>query len=496
MTRPTRPTTDVGPGTTAAPGADPAEDLDANPDRAPYRTTAESRALGRAARARAPRSVLGAWEPAPDRPDPVAILEDQAASRVRDLVPVRYGRMLASPFAFYRGAAAVMAADLAPLPTSGLRTQVCGDAHLANFGLFGSPERALVFDLNDFDETLPGPWEWDVRRLLASLEIAGRANGFRARERREVVRRSAAAYRAAVHELAGRGTLEVWYSHNHVEEGLPRLRALLDRKDVGRAEKVVRQALHRDTAHAVTRLTEVVDGRRRIRSEPPLVVPVEDVAGPDLADRLGVWMEVLLEEYRRSLPPDRAHLLGAFRPVHLARKVVGVGSVGTRAWIMLLVGRDDDDLLLLQAKEAQASVLEAHVAPAAQPGHAQRVVEGQRLMQAVGDIFLGWVRTPGVDGVSRDFYVRQLRDWKGSWDPAVMNPAVMTVYGELCAATLARAHARSGDRVALAAYLGSSDRFEDELPAFAAAYADQNERDHAALQAAVRAGRVEARTGV
>lgn len=461
-----------------------------------HRSPAERAALGRAARRAAPRTGLATWEAPAGRADPVAILEAQGASRVPELVPIRYGRMLASPFAFFRGAAAIMAADLAPTPTSGLRVQACGDAHLSNFGLFASPERALVFDINDFDETLPGPWEWDVQRLAASLAIAGRNNGFTDAQRSEVVQAAAAGYRQAMAEFAGMGNLAVWYSRAQVQAGLPRLAALVDKKALGQAEKVVTKAMSKDSTQALNRLTRVVDGERRIVSEPPLVVPVEELMTPERAERFSGWLHTTLADYRASLQGDRRHLLDGFRYVHGARKVVGVGSVGTRAWIVLMTGRDDADALLLQAKEAQASVLEPYAGASEYGRHGQRVVEGQRLMQATSDIFLGWIRSVGLDGQERDFYFRQLRDWKGSWDPAIMNPAVMGIYGTMCAWTLARAHARSGDRIAIASYLGTSDTFDRALAAFAEAYADRNERDHAALAEAVRTGRLVAQTGI
>lgn len=451
---------------------------------------------GKAARRIAPRSGMGAWEPPPDRDDPVDVLEAQATSRVPELVPIRYGRMLASPFTFFRGAAAIMAADLAATPTSGLRVQACGDAHLSNFGLFGSPERSLTFDINDFDETLPAPWEWDVQRLSASLAIAGRHNGFTRAERRTVLRAAAAGYREAMTEFAGMGNLEIWYSRATLEAGLPRMRAALSERGYRRSLKVVSKAMSRDSTQALARLSHVVDGQRRLVSAPPLVVPVEELLDAEHAADFSEWMHATLSDYRGTLPADRRHLLDQFRYVHLARKVVGVGSVGTRAWIILLTGRDDGDPLLLQAKEAQPSVLEPFAGQSVHDQHGQRVVEGQRLMQASSDIFLGWTRVTGLDGRPRDFYFRQLRDWKGSWDPEAMDATTMSYYGSRCAWTLARAHARSGDRIAIASYLGTSDTFDRAVDMFAEAYADQNERDYAALAEAVRSGRVTARTGV
>ncbi|WP_265523181.1 DUF2252 domain-containing protein [Oerskovia flava] len=453
-------------------------------------------AVGKAARRRAPRSALGAWRPAADRPDPVGVLQAQATTRVPELVPIRYGRMLANPFAFFRGAAAIMAADLATLPTSGLLVQACGDAHLANFGLFGSPERTLVFDINDFDETLPGPWEWDVARLAASLAVAGRHNRFSPAERRVVVTAAAAEYRHAMAEFAAQRNLDVWYANARVEEGLPRVAALHDDAALKKARKLVAKARTKDSAQAASRLSHVVDGKVRLLADPPLLVPIEDLLTPELAASFTDWIREVLAAYRSTLPPDRRLLLDQFRLVHVARKVVGVGSVGTRVWVLLMEGRDTDDPLVLQAKEAEASVLEPHLAPSRFGQHGRRVVEGQRLMQATSDIFLGWTRTDGLDGRTHDYYIRQLRDWKGSWDPEEMGPTTMAAFGTSCAWTLARAHARSGDRVAIASYLGRSDTFDRAVADFAELYADQNEHDHTALTRAVDDGRCTAQTGL
>ena len=455
-------------------------------------TPEERAARGKAARAEVPRSSHGGWDAPSGRADPVGLLEEQAKSRVQDLVPIRYGRMLASPFAFYRGAAYLMASDLASTPRSGLIVQACGDAHVSNFGLFGSPERELLFDINDFDETAHGPWEWDVKRLAASLAIAGRNNGFADKERAEVVRDAVGAYRSAMRGFAAMGNLEVWYAHARVEQGLPGLQTMLDKKNLKAAEKVVTKARTKDSLEAFAKLTHVVDGEIRIISEPPLIVPVEELLPPDEANTFLETIHDLIRSYRRTLQGDRKHLLEDFRFVHLARKVVGVGSVGTRAWIVLMLGRDGQDPLFLQAKEAQASVLEPFVGKSRYANHGQRVVEGQRLMQASSDIFLGWNRLAGIDGVVRDFYIRQLRDWKGSWAPEAMVPQVMNVYGQMCGWTLARAHARSGDRIAIASYLGNSDAFDRAIASFSETYADQNERDYGALKAAVKADRIKA----
>ena len=455
-------------------------------------TPRERAARGKAARAEVPRSGHAGWDAPSGRSDPVGLLEEQATSRVQELVPIRYGRMLASPFAFYRGAAYLMASDLASTPRSGFIVQACGDAHVSNFGLFGSPERELLFDINDFDETNPGPWEWDVKRLAASLVIAGRNNGFSDKERAEVVRGATGGYRSAMRGFAAMRNLEVWYAHARIQEGLPRVQALLDKKNLKEADRVVTKAQTKDSLEAFAKLTHVVDGERRIISDPPLLVPIEELLTPDQVEEFLARIRGLIRSYRRTLQGDRKHLLEDFRFSHLARKVVGVGSVGTRAWIALMLGRDDEDPLFLQAKEAQSSVLEPFVGKSRYANHGQRVVEGQRLMQAASDIFLGWDRLTGIDGVERDFYVRQLRDWKGSWALEAMVPQVMALYGQMCGWTLARAHARSGDRIAIASYLGSSDAFDRAIASFSETYADQNDRDYAALQAAVKANKIKA----
>jgi len=481
---------------TIAPGAD--TDLDQAKEGAQttnlvvHLTPEERAARGKAARAEVPRSSHARWDAPSGRPDPIGLLEEQAKSRVPELVPIRYGRMLASPFAFYRGAAYLMASDLASTPRSGFIVQACGDAHVSNFGLFASPERELLFDINDFDETAPGPWEWDVKRLAASLAIAGRNNGFADKDRTEVVRGAASAYRSAMREFAAMRNLDVWYAHARVREGLPGLQAMLDKKNLKAAERVVTRARTKDSMEAFDKLTTDVEGERRIISEPPLIVPVEELLPADEATRFLGTIHELIRSYRRTLQGDRKHLLEDFRFVHLARKVVGVGSVGTRAWIVLLLGRDGEDPLFLQAKEAQASVLEPFVGKSRYANHGQRVVEGQRLMQAASDIFLGWNRLAGMDGVVRDFYIRQLRDWKGSWAPEAMVPQVMSVYGQMCAWTLARAHARAGDRIAIASYLGGSDAFDRAIASFSETYADQNDLDYAALKAALKANKIKA----
>ncbi len=454
-------------------------------------------ARGKVARNEVPRSAHGRWEHSRNRPDPIGLLEEQAASRVPELVPIRYGRMLVSPFTFYRGAALIMAADLAATPRSGLKAQICGDAHLSNFGVFASPERQLIFDINDFDETLPGPWEWDVKRLSASFEVAGRNRGFSAAERRRVVMAGVEQYRTRLRQVAAMRNLDVWYAHIEAERMLWLLKASVSTKERAKAKAALAKARTRDSMQAFSKLTHQVDGRPQIVANPPLISPIEDLLPPG-REREEVEGELrgLIRSYRRTLETDRRQLIEDFEFVHAARKVVGVGSVGTRAWILLLLGRDDQDPLFLQAKEAQESVLERFVGRSKYNNHGQRVVAGQRLMQASSDIFLGWERVTGFDGRTRDFYVRQLRDWKGSADVDTMSASVMTAYARVCGSTLARAHARSGDRIAIASYLGNTDVFDRAIADFAVAYADQNERDHQALVDAVASGRLEAQTGL
>ena len=448
-------------------------------------------AAGKAARGRVPLESHRDFEPGPGR-DPVALLLEQADSRVPELVPVRHGRMLVSPFTFFRGAALPMAADLAATPASGFRVQLCGDAHLSNFGVFGSPERRLVFDVNDFDETLPGPFEWDVKRLVASLVVAGRDNGFAAADARRVAVAAAARYRKAMREFAASPTLEVWYSHLDVEDAITRFKLRLKKSVVKESESMAAKVRTRDSTQAVAKLTRVVDGQREIVANPPLIVPVEELA----ADANYDMLRSLVGDYARTLPADRQHLLGRFRLTRVARKVVGVGSVGTQAWIVLMEAEDDLDPLLLQAKQAERSVLAAYAGESQYDNQGERVVSGQRLMQAASDIFLGWQRTTVPDGDRTDYYLRQLRDWKYSAPIERMGPAEMADYGELCGWTLARAHARTGDRFAIAAYLGGSGKFEQAVADFGVSYAHQTEADHAAFAEAVASGRAEARSGV
>ncbi len=455
---------------------------------------AERAEAGRAARASAPRSAHAEWAPAPARVDPVELLERQAVSRVGQLVPLRYARMLASPFAFYRGAAAVMAADLAGVPRSGFEVQLCGDAHLSNFGAFASPDRELLFDVNDFDETLPGPWEWDLLRLAASFAVGGRASGFGGRQRQRIVSAMTAEYRQAMRRLAELGNLEVWYTKMDVPVIAERWGKAVGRRQRETLRRNLAKTRAKDRMRALSKLTHEVDGKLRIVSEPPLIVPIEElVDGVEGLERDEVEARVLgiLADYRETLAEDHRVLLDSYQPVHVALKVVGVGSVGTRAWVALLVGRDQGDPLFLQVKEAQRSVLEPHASPSAYANQGERVVQGQRLMQAASDIMLGWVRATGVDGAQRDFYVRQLWDQKGSAQVEGMDPAALTAYAQICGTTLAHAHARGGDRIAIAAYLGKGNAFDKGIARFAEAYADQNERDYEALRAAAGEGRIE-----
>jgi uncharacterized protein (DUF2252 family) len=464
-------------------------------EEAPHPTREQRVALGRAARNEVPRAAHAEFSPGTHRLDPLRLLESQAEARVPELVPIRYGRMAATAFTYFRGAALPMASDLAGTPRSGLVAQACGDAHLANFGMFASPERRLVFDINDFDETTPGPWEWDVKRLAASLEIAGRDNDFSTKERREIVLASVAGYRRAMRDLADRTALDVWYAHADLDMVETRFALKLNKARQRKLSHAVRKAQTRDHLGAIDRFAGIVDGEPRIIGAPPLIVPVRDLVG-DEPVVVEDWLRGLLRRYRDSLGPERQVLLDRYHLVDFARKVVGVASVGTRSWMALLLGDDDQDPLFLQAKEAGPSVLEEFAGRSEYGNSGQRVVVGQRLMQAVSDIFLGWVRVPGFDGRTRDFYLRQLRNWKGSADIGTMVPKAMRVYGELCGWTLARAHARTGDRIAIAAYLGSGSAFDVAVEEFSRAYADQNERDHQQLVDAIATGRITAETGV
>ena len=454
----------------------------------------ERAAAGKAAREKVPRSSHGEWEPPARRRDPVKVLEDQAMSRVQELVPIRYGRMLASPFTFFRGAAAIMAMDLAKTPESGLRVQACGDAHLSNFGVFAAPDRREVLDVNDFDETLPGPWEWDVKRLAASFAIAGRDRDFTPKETRAAVLRTVRSYREAMREFAAMRNLDVWYARLDVDTLLAELAKVATAKAMKEARKDVAKAGEKNNLRAFDRLVRVVDGEPRIISDPPLLVPARELVSEDQAQELEERMLELLGRYRESLKGDRRHLLDSYRFVEMARKVVGVGSVGTRAWVVLMMGRDGQDPLFLQAKEAEASVLEPYVGESEFGNHGERVVEGQWLTQASSDILLGWLPALGFDGGKRDFYVRQLWDGKRSVEIETLPPEGLAIYGRVCGWTLARAHARSGDRIAIGSYLGKGKTFDRAIAEFSERYADQNELDYGALADAAKSGRIEIET--
>ncbi len=452
---------------------------------------------GRALRKAVPRSSHARFEPSPGRADPVELLERQAATRVAELVPIRYGRMLVSPFTFYRGAALIMAGDLAEAtPHTGLTVQCCGDAHLSNFGVFASPERRLVFDINDFDETLPGPWEWDVKRLAASMTIAARDRDYAPADRERVVLETVREYRTAMIHFAAISNLEVWYARLDIDDTMELLAEQLTPKMIKRTSKALAKARTRDSVSAASKLTRIIDGEPRIVSDPPLIVPIAELEANGRERMFDVLGE-RLRSYRASLPHERRILLEQFQLADFARKVVGVGSVGTRAWIALLVGSGSGEPLLLQMKEAERSVLEQFLKPSRFANHGRRVVTGQRLMQASSDIFLGWLHVDaGLDERPRDFYIRQLKDWKGSAEIEQMVPKGMAAYGRMCGWTLARAHARSGDRIALASYLGQGTSFERAIVEFADAYAEQNERDYRALAQAVDCGRIVAQSGL
>ena len=462
----------------------------------PHPTPGERAARGKAAREVAPRSEHREWEPAADRPDPVELLEDQATSRVPELVPIRYGRMLVTPFTFFRGAAYPMAADLASGPRTGLDVQLCGDAHLSNFGAFAGPDRRLMFSINDFDETLPGPFEWDVKRLVASFAVAGRDRSFDAKQRRSINRAVTRSYREAIRSFAAMSNLDLWYARIDVDQIAAVAAQHATGKQMKRFERNVAKARSKDSLRAFAKLTKIVDGEPRIASEPPLIVPIEELAAGVDKNALEEFIHGAIRSYRRTLTADRRQLLERFRYVHSARKVVGVGSVGTRAWIVLLLGRDERDPLFLQLKEAEASVLEPFLGKSSFNNHGQRVVEGQRLTQAASDIMLGWIRLEGLDGGTRDYYLRQLWDGKGSALVETMDPRAMMLYAHVCGHALAKAHARSGDAIAIGSYLGAGDRFDRALASFAEAYADQNERDYHALREAAQSGRVAVETGL
>ena len=458
-------------------------------------TTGESEAKGKASRRKTPRSSLGGWESPGKRTDPVKILERQDKTRVDELVPIRHGRMGASAFTFYRGAAGIMAADLATSPRTDLVVQLCGDAHLSNFGVFAAPDRRLIFDINDFDETHPGPFEWDVKRLVASFAIGGRDLGFKERDRRAAVADVVGEYRKEMRRLASMRTLDVWYQRLDISV-LEQYRSQVKRRAAKNYDKAVAKAESKNSLRAFAKLTHSVDGELRIVSDPPLITPVDEVFKGIKSNEIQRRLLELIAQYRKTLDGDVRHLVEGYRYVHAARKVVGVGSVGTRAWIVLFLGRDSDDPLFLQVKEAERSVLEGHAGNTKFKQQGRRVVEGQRLMQAASDIFLGWLSGTDPEGVTRDFYVRQLWDGKGSAEIERMTPVTMGLYGKLCGWTLARAHARSGDRVAIAAYLGKGESFDRAMGEFAEAYADQNESDFKEFESAVKKGRLKAVKGL
>jgi uncharacterized protein (DUF2252 family) len=463
---------------------------DAKPEPIERFTTAERQARGRAARSELPRSAHGAWEPASIRRDPVELLEDQARTRLPELVPIRYGRMLVSPFTFFRGAASIMAADLADGARTGIHTQLCGDAHLSNFGFFAAPDRGLVFSINDFDETLPGPFEWDVKRLAASFAVAARDLGFDEDARHSVVLTTARAYRKAMTRFAAMRHIDVWYTRLDADRIVERFSGKMTAKAKRRMKADLAKARTRDSVRALAKLCRTVDGELRIIGNPPLITPIEDVLPGAEEEHLNAVIRRMIHTYAESLSPDRRELLERYRYVHAARKVVGVGSVGTRTWILLLLGRDDADPLFLQFKEAQASVLEPYLGKSRFQQHGERIVAGQRMMQAAADIMLGWERIEAIDGETKDFYIRQLWDAKGSAEIELMDPAGLAAYGVICGWTLARAHARSGDAVAISAYLGRGDPFDKAMWSFSETYADQNERDYQALQKSAQTGRV------
>ncbi len=460
------------------------------------RSPDERRADGRSRRKAAPRSSFAEWRPNPERPDPVQLLEEGAVTRLPELVPIRHGRMLSSPFAFFRGGAELMAADLADVGVSGISSQLCGDAHLSNFGVFAAPDRTLVFDCNDFDETIPGPWEWDVMRLAASFEVAGRSLGLDKSQRRAIVTAGIGEYRTRMAVLADEGNLEVWYQRLAIDDAIMHYGDEVDARARKRFRRNRAKAVAKDSLRALSKLTERRDGALRFRSKPPLLVPAAELADDRGAEEVEAIAVRLLGVYRDTLSDAAGSLLDGYRYVDLARKVVGVGSVGTRCWVVLLVGRDEGDPLFLQIKEAGPSALASHL-PASRFRHqGRRVVEGQRLMQATGDILLGWLTAEGIDGQRRQFYVRQLWDGKASAAIELMDAGLLGAYAKLCGGTLARAHARGGDRVAIAGYLGSGDNFDRSMARFARSYADQNERDYEAFAAAVASGRLAAERDV
>ena len=458
---------------------------------------ADRAARGKDARAKVPRSSHAVYEPSPTRADPVDLLEQQAKTRVPGLVPIRYGRMSVSPFTFYRGAAIIMAHDLAPTPRSGFKVQCCGDAHLSNFGVFASPERELVFDVNDFDETLPGPWEWDVKRLSASMLIAAQDDGFSDKHGDRIVLDTVGSYRSAMRKFAGMSPLEVWYTHMDIDDTVAEYGEQYKPKLVKHADKELAKARTKDSMTAFEKLTEVVDGRVRIVDDPPLIVPLSQLDADEQPDAIREQLGRMLRAYRGTLDTDRRVLLEQFELHDVARKVVGVGSVGTRCWIALMLAQGGRVPLFLQIKEAVASVLEAELGASQFRTHGERAIAGQRLMQADSDILLGWTHDKAwLDGQPHDFYVRQLKDWKGSAEIEQMNPRGMSAYGKLCGWALARAHARSGDPIAIGSYLGGGPTFDQAILEFSKAYAKQNQSDYDKLVSAIKTGQITAETGV
>jgi uncharacterized protein (DUF2252 family) len=465
-----------------------------------FLTVDERREVGRAARKRLRRRDLAKFEPLDDSRDPVALLQMDDEGRLEDLIPIRYGRMLTSPFAFYRGAASLMANDLARSPHTDLFAQLCGDAHLSNFGLFAAPDRRLVFDLNDFDETLPGPWEWDLKRLAASTVIAGRNIGATAEESHQAVVALCNSYRDRVRELSEMSNLEVWHQRLEVDKLVALLKANARKDSAKTVSKMATKAYTKDSIREFDKLTEVVDGKLRIAAAPPIIVPIEDVAQSFnievSAEFIENFVATVIGTYKQRLLADRKHLLDQYEIVHMARKIVGVGSVGTRVWIVLLIGRDAGDPLFLQVKESGPSVYERYLGKSEYEFSGQRVIAGQRLMQGASDPLLGWDNFKSPDGIEREFYVRQLKDWKGSANLDKFTPTQLREYAVLCARVLGRAHARSGDRIAIASYIGKGDALGHALGEFAAAYADQNDRDYARMKEAVADGRIAVQEGV
>ena len=451
---------------------------------------------GRDARKAVPRSCHAEWVADKDR-DPVGILQAQSAARIQDLVPIRYGRMAVSSFAFYRGAAAVMAKDLADSPTSGIIVQACGDAHISNFGGFASPDRKIVFGLNDFDETLPAPWEWDIKRMAASAEIAAREVGAGSKAANRIVLAGVETYRQAIRRMAESSFIDVWYGRIELDFLLDRLAG--EAKNVDKQaelDRITAKATKKTSMRALKKLTQEVDGQLRFINTPPLITPVEDLVAPDEVENTESYVLALIQKYTESLNDDRKHLLQHFKYVHMARKVVGVGSVGTRDWVVLFMSRRRGDPLILQVKEAENSVLAPFAGASQYRLQGRRVVEGQRLTQAATDLLLGWLRAKGVDGLDHDFYIRQLWDWKFSADIAGMDEQRLEAYSRACGGALALAHARSGDRASIASYLGKGDAFDKAIGQFATTYADQNEVDYQQFLADISAGKITAQSGI